>query len=216
MSEGTGPVPNRPAKRLLDLVVASVLLVLLAPVFLFALAAIGLDNLFVAKDRGGWFYRERRISRGREFDLLKFRVLRRAALAELRSRPGAYARQYERDESNLTWAGRALKRAYLDELPQLFAVLRGQMSLVGPRPWPIAMVEDQLANGLDYRNKVPAGWTGPAQVLKDSTGKANATALDLAYVEACRTMSSLRLVRYDIGLLSSSLATMLRGRGLRY
>ena len=129
---------------------------------------------------------------------------------------GAYARQYERDESNLTWAGRVLKRAYLDELPQLIAVLRGQMSLVGPRPWPVAMVEEQLAEGLDYRTKVPAGWTGPAQVLKDSSGKANATALDLAYVEACRTMSPLRLLRYDVGLLSSSLATMLRGRGLRY
>ena len=216
MSEDTRPIPNRPAKRALDVVLASLLLVLLAPVFLFALAVLGLDNLFVPGDRGGWFYRERRISRGREFDLPKFRVLRRTALAELRSSPGAYARQYERDECNLTRAGRVLKRAYLDELPQLFAVLRGQMSLVGPRPWPVAMVEDQLSHGLDYRNEVPAGWTGPAQVLKDSTGKANATALDLAYVEACRTMSPLRLVRYDMSLLASSLATMLRGRGLRY
>ena len=55
---------------------------------LVAVLLMGLDMLFVRRDRGPWFYRERRISRGREFDVLKFRVLRTSALADLAGNPG--------------------------------------------------------------------------------------------------------------------------------
>jgi lipopolysaccharide/colanic/teichoic acid biosynthesis glycosyltransferase len=175
-----------------------------------------LDKLLVREDRGSWLYREPRISQGRRFDLLKFRVLREDALEHLRGSEGAYARLYEREEANLTRAGRVLKRMYLDELPQLLNVLRGDMSLVGPRPWPLAMVERQVAEGFSYRNEIVAGWTGPAQVSKDSPKRRQATQFDLEYVEACRTLSAPRLVRYDLGLLAASVRTMLRGRGLRY
>ena len=150
--------------------VAAVLVVALSPVFLVALVLIGLDQLFVPDDRGRWLYRERRISRGREFDVLKFRVLREAVLAEIAS-SGRFARLYEADVANLTRAGRIIKPIYADELPQVFNILRGDISLVGPRPWPIAMVEEQVAKGLDYRLHVIAGWTGPAQVRKDSKAK---------------------------------------------
>ena len=77
------------------------------------------------RDRGPWLYRERRISRGREFDLLKFRTLRRDVLARMDSE--SHARMHEADEANLTWAGRRLlKPWYLDELPQIWNVLRGR------------------------------------------------------------------------------------------
>ncbi len=80
---------------------------------------------------------------------------------------------HEADEANLTWAGRRLlKPWYLDELPQLWNVLRGDMSLVGPRPWPPSMVANQVAKGLTYRNEFVAGWTGPAQVQKGVTESA--------------------------------------------
>jgi lipopolysaccharide/colanic/teichoic acid biosynthesis glycosyltransferase len=210
------PVPARVSKRVLDVVLASMLLILLSPVFVFALLVLALDRLLVRADRGSWLYSERRISRGRTFDLLKFRVLREPVLEELRGTKGTYARIFERDEANLTKAGRLLKRMYFDELPQLLNVLRGDMSLVGPRPWPVAMVENQVVQGYVYRNHVLAGWTGPAQVSKDSPKRSQATEFDLKYVEACRTMSAGRLLRYDLKLLAESVATMLRGRGLKY
>src|SRR5207237_575345 len=150
------------------------LLVVATPVLLIVLLAVGLDMLLVPRDRGRWFYRERRISRGREFDVLKFRVLKESVLDELARRSDTYARRYEKDEANLTRAGRILKRMYADELPQLFNVLRGDISLVGPRPWPVPMVEQQVAEGHDYRLHVVAGWTGPAQVRKDSGAKKHA------------------------------------------
>ena len=202
-------------KLILDKVVSAMLLVLLAPVFAVVLVAVAADMLLRRADRGPLLYRERRISRGREFDLLKFRTLRLAVLDEMPG--GSHARLHEADETNLTWAGRrVLKPWYLDELPQLWNVLRGDMSLVGPRPWPPSMVADQVARGLTYRNEFVAGWTGPAQVSKGVTQPAGYAALDLEYVDLCRMSSGLRIVRRDLSLLWRTLVVMAKGEGLRF
>ena len=174
------------------------------------------DIVFVARDRGGFLYRERRVSRGQEFDLLKFRTLQRSALST-QAEGEAHARLLEAAPANLTWAGRrVLKPWYLDELPQLINVLKGDMSLVGPRPWPPSMVAKQVSDGLDYRNLITAGWTGPAQVRKDVTEPSGYTELDLAYVDACRSWGAARLLRYDLGMLWQTVKLMARGEGLRF
>ena len=208
----TYPVP----KLILDKTLSATLLVVLSPVFGFLFAAIGVDMLMRPRDRGPWLYRERRISRGREFDLLKFRTLLRE-VAERIDPAESHARMHEADEANLTWAGRhLLKPRYLDELPQLWNVFRGDMSLVGPRPWPPSMVETQVALGFTYRNEFVAGWTGPTQVRKGVTAPEGYVALDLAYVEACQTQRGLRLVVTDFGILFNTANVMVRGEGLQY
>jgi lipopolysaccharide/colanic/teichoic acid biosynthesis glycosyltransferase len=205
-----------PAKRALDRGVSIVLVVLLSPVFALALGAMAWGSLRHPRDRGPFLYRERRVSRGHEFDLLKFRTLRRDVL-RANADGEAHARLLEADEANLTWAGRAvLKPWYLDELPQLLNVLRGEMSLVGPRPWPPSMVARQVEKGLDYRLRVPAGWTGPAQVQKGITEPAGYSALDLAYVEACARSSGLGVVARDLRILWRTLKVLARGEGLQY
>jgi lipopolysaccharide/colanic/teichoic acid biosynthesis glycosyltransferase len=202
------------AKRLLDLSCATLLLLALTPVLVVVLSALALDLLIVPRDRGGFLYREARISRGRTFSLLKFRTLRDDVLAEMR-RTGSHARLYEADPANLTWAGHhVLKPWYLDELPQLLNVLRGDISLVGPRPWPPEMVERQVAEGLTYRNEVRAGLTGPAQVTK-GTGLRFAD-LDLRYVDKMRRLRGLALVRYDLRILWATVRVIVRGEGLSY
>ena len=192
------------------------LLLVLAPVFAIVLLVMAVDFVLRPSDRGPWLYRERRISRGREFDLLKFRALRQDVL-QAGEGAEAHARLLESDVANLTWAGRrVLKPWYLDELPQLFNVLRGDMSLVGPRPWPPSMVANQVAKGFTYRNEVRAGWTGPAQVQKGITESAGYTELDLAYVEACRTRSGLGIVLLDLRILGQTVKVIARGEGLQY
>ena len=210
------PVPYPLAKKVTDKGVSSLLLIALSPVFAVAYVAIGIDGVLCPRDRGPWLYRERRISRGREFELLKFRTLRLVAL-ERQRHDEAHARLLENDRENLTWAGRRiLKPWYLDELPQLFNVLRGDMSLVGPRPWPPSMVRDQVAAGLDYRNRVLPGWTGPVQVQKGVVEPAGYTNLDLAYVDTTRRSSGLALARYDLGILWRTVKVLARGEGLTY
>ena len=173
------------------------------------LGAIGLDMLRCPRDRGPLFYREPRVSAGRPFGLLKFRTVRRDVLAHA----NGHVRPYEADVANLTWAGRrVLKPVYLDELPQLVNVLRGDMSLVGPRPWPDELVERQVARGVEYRLRVPAGWTGAAQVSKGLDVQFEQ--LDLDYVALLENGSAWDVVRRDLGLLGNTVRTMLRGEGL--
>src|SRR5256886_4543581 len=202
------------AKRLLDVFCATLLLLVLTPILIVVVAAMAVDMLLVPRDRGGFLYREPRISLGRTFGLLKFRTLRNDVLADLR-RVGSHARLYEAEQNNLTWAGRRLlKPWYLDEIPQLLNVLRGDISLVGPRPWPLQMVEGQRAEGLTYRDQLTAGLTGPAQVSKGS-GRRFAD-LDLVYLERIRTLSSWGVVRYDLEILLRTIGVIARGQGLSY
>jgi lipopolysaccharide/colanic/teichoic acid biosynthesis glycosyltransferase len=201
-------------KRASDVVLAGALLAAAVPAAAIAAGAMAADMLVCRRDRGRFLYRERRVSRGREFDLLKLRTVRKDALARMEE-PGGHARVLEADPSNLTWAGRrVLKPWYLDELPQLVNVLRGEMSLVGPRPWPPSLVARQVARGLDYRLRVPAGWTGPAQVSKGTD--ASFEQLDLDYVERCESATALEILRVDLGILRRTVRTLLRGEGLRY
>ena len=216
MPTGIEPAVRLPrTKRVEDVVVAAGLLVAAVPVAVVAVAAMAADMLFCPRDRGRFLYRERRVSRGREFELLKLRTLRVEALERM-DEPGGHARILEADPSNLTWAGRhVLKPWYLDELPQLVNILRGDMSLVGPRPWPPSLVARQVERGVAYRLRVPAGWTGPAQVAKGTD--ASFESLDLEYVDRLGgDGGGTALVRYDLGVLRRTVATLLRGEGLRY
>ena len=89
------------------------------------------------------------------------------------------------------------------------------MSLVGPRPWPLAMVREQVTAGDDYRSgRGRLDW--PGQVQKGRPDPAENADLDLAYVDACRTWSAWRLARYDLGILWQTIGTLRRGEGLRY
>ena len=190
------------------------LLALLSPLIVALLAAMAVNMTVSPADRGGFLYREPRVSRGRLFGLLKFRTLKRDVLDQMRGADG-HARLYEADPDNLTWTGRRLlKPWYLDEVPQLLNVLRGDMSLVGPRPWPPEMVRRRLAEGRDYRNRIPAGLTGPAQVTK---GEATLFEdLDVLYLERWSTLSSWALVRYDLQILWRTVVVIARGEGLNF
>lgn len=189
------------AKRLLDIAVAVPLLVLALP--LFVLVFVGY--------RGRPFYREARVSRGRTFGLLKFRTLR----ADVLARADGHARPLEADPDNLTWLGRhVLKPWYLDEVPQFWNVLCGDFSLVGPRPWPPRLVERQRAEGLTYRDEVPAGLTGLAQLSKGSEHRY--ADLDLQYVARVAELGGWGLVRYDLEILARTLRVIARGQGLSY
>jgi lipopolysaccharide/colanic/teichoic acid biosynthesis glycosyltransferase len=170
-------------------------LTLLSPLLVAVLAAMAVGMVLVRADRGPFLQTELRISRGRRFGLLKFRSAR--------------------PDGALTWAGRRfLRRWYLDELPQLVNVLKGDISLVGPRPWPPEMVERQVAAGRDYRNRVQAGLTGAAQVTKGLDTRYEE--LDLEYVERAQALSGWAVVRYDLEILRRTFGVIARGEGLTY
>jgi len=139
-------------KRALDLAGASLALLLASPLLFLAALAISLD------DRGPVLYRQRRVGRdGKEFDLLKLRTMVVGAEAQ-----GAGWAVNEGDP-RITRAGRVLRRLSLDELPQLWNVVRGEMSLVGPRPT-LAYQVERYTPRQRRRLEVKPGITGWAQV----------------------------------------------------
>lgn len=156
------PRSSRFLKRAMDVVGAGLLLVLAAPVIVLAAIAIKLDS------RGPVFFRQTRIGRsGRRFQLLKLRTMvadaerQRAALLARSKDPGWLLLDHD---PRITRVGRFLRRSSIDELPQLWNVMRGEMSLVGPRP----IVEDEDRQLLGWRRTridLTPGITGLWQVL---------------------------------------------------
>jgi exopolysaccharide biosynthesis polyprenyl glycosylphosphotransferase len=163
---GFGLSPSsRLLKRTFDLLVGSVMLVLLSPLLLLIALGIKLSS------PGPVLFRQTRVGRhGREFQMLKFRTMVRGAderKHELTALNEAAPMFKIADDPRTTPLGRFLRRRSLDELPQLLNVLRGDMSLVGPRP--LVTEEDRLFSGWERRRyHVAPGVTGPWQILGSS------------------------------------------------
>src|SRR5712691_8807432 len=107
MEDLTPNVPPLALKRFTDAAIATVLAVLALPLTVTVLVAMAADMLVFPSDRGGFLYRERRLTQGREFDLLKLRTLRQDVLRRICA-PGDHARIHEADAANLTWSGRRI------------------------------------------------------------------------------------------------------------
>ena len=146
--------PERLAKRAGDIALASLALILLSPLMLLSALAIKLDSA------GPAIFRQRRIGfDGQAFSIYKFRTMR---VME----DGPQIAQTRRGDPRVTRIGRLLRQSSIDELPQLFNVLKGDMALVGPRPHAIAH-DDQyraLISSYAFRHHVKPGITGWAQV----------------------------------------------------
>jgi sugar transferase (PEP-CTERM system associated) len=190
-------------KRLFDVVFASLLIVVSAPIMLLAALLIKLDS------RGPVLYRQERVGlNGGTFMVAKFRSMRTDAEGDGKPRWATT------DDDRVTRVGRVIRKLRIDELPQLFNVLRGEMSLVGPRPERPYFV-DQLTRDIPYfavRHSVKPGVTGWAQVryqygatVEDSQEKLQ---YDLYYVKN----HSLFL---DLVVLFETVGVVLTGKGAR-
>ena len=173
---GTGRI----AKRLFDVVLASVALVVLAPL-------LGVVALLIRRDSaGGVLYRQERVGRhGEPFSLLKFRSMVEDADARRADLTAGMAKGLFKltDDPRITRVGRVLRRYSLDELPQLVNVVRGEMSLVGPRPALPSEVSEYDRREL-RRLAVTPGLSGLWQVSgRSDLDWADGIRLDLYYVE---------------------------------
>ena len=175
---------QRIAKRALDIFVAGVGLVLASPVMLIAAIAIKIG------DGGPVFFRQDRMTdHGKIFKLIKFRSMKVGA--EKLNMSAAEA------DERITPVGDVLRRYRLDELPQLFNVLHGEMAIVGPRPEMLPNVEKYKKElpSFTYRERVKAGLTGYAQIEgKYNTSPKDKLMLDLMYIESFSLWLDVKLI----------------------
>ncbi|MHB9022826.1 MAG: sugar transferase [Armatimonadota bacterium] len=184
---------------MLDLCGATMLLVVTLPLWFVVACAV------LIAQGAPVLYRQQRVGRGgRPFTLLKFRTMRDGPPARLTDRPVARTSEAHR----VTPLGRLLRRTALDELPQLLNVLRGEMSLVGPRPlpeddlehrgWLMEVGETERARRLEWherRHQVPPGLTGLWQISSPPAEDFdNWITCDLEYVDSCSLFLDLRIL----------------------
>ncbi|MEA2452244.1 MAG: hypothetical protein QOG04_954 [Actinomycetota bacterium] len=201
---------RRRGKELREQALTVLMLIPAAPVLAACALGIKLEGLINRRARGPVFFLEDRVSRGNVFKLVKFRTLDAEAIAALGPGP-THIKSLER-EGHLTRMGRFMHRWYLDELPQLFNIVRGDMYLIGTRPWPIELYEAEMARGITRKRDLPAGLVGPVQSRKGSGD--DGLELDLAYWDAFTTYPGWKLLLLDLRILLRSAKVQLEHKGL--
>lgn len=195
------PEWERKIKRLMDIVISTVILTVFSPLWLLIALAIKIDS------KGPVLYKQKRVGKdGKEFTIYKFRSM----IHEAESMTGP--RWAEREDARITRIGRLIRPARLDEAPQFLNVLKGEMSLIGPRPERPYFVE-KFKHQIPFyscRLKVQPGITGWAQIkgAYDTSFENVKTKLqyDLFYLE---NMS----LRMDLKILLNTIYVMLMGKG---
>lgn len=162
------------AKRSMDIIISFLMLVVASPIMLLIAICIKLQ------DGGSVIYRQTRLTLdGREFHIYKFRSM-------CMDSEQSGARLAQKNDGRITPLGKIIRNLHFDEFPQLFNVLKGEMSLVGPRPErpEIAAEYRKVIPEFDFRLKVKAGLTGYAQIYgKYNTTPQDKLRLDLFYIE---------------------------------
>jgi exopolysaccharide biosynthesis polyprenyl glycosylphosphotransferase len=185
-------------KRAFDLVGSSLILLAVAPLMALIALAIRVDS------RGSVFFRQTRVGRdGKHFDIIKFRSMdadaeaRKQGLRDLNQAGDGLFKIV--DDPRITRIGHLLRRTSLDELPQLLNVVKGEMSLVGPRP--LVVDEDALVHGLDRsRLHLTPGMTGPWQVLGSTrVPMSEMVAIDYLYVASWTLWTDVKILVRTVG-----------------
>ncbi len=198
--KGTGLTPaQRVAKRAMDLVVGGILMI---PGSIFMLVVAAARTL---EDGGPVFYKQKRMTKyGREFEILKFRSM----VVDAEKYAGAVLATG--DDPRITKVGKIIRPCRVDELPQILNILKGDMSIVGPRP-ERKVIADEYCKEIPefaYRLKVKGGLTGYAQIYgKYNTSAYDKLRLDLMYIENYSMLLDIKLIILTIRILFSKEST---------
>lgn len=193
------PIETRALKRLFDIVISGAALIILSPIMLIV-------TILVKSDGGPAFYKQKRLTKDNKvFEIIKFRSMR--VDAEKLSGPVLSAGE---NDPRITKVGKFIRACRLDELPQLINILKGDMSIVGPRPErpEIAAKIQETMPEFQLRTQVKAGLTGYAQVY----GKYNTTfydklLMDLMYIAKPSIMEDLLIILATVKILFSKEST---------
>lgn len=172
-------------KRIFDIVLSSLALIIVSPLMLVVAVAVKLQ------DKGPVFYKqERTTERGRTFNVLKFRTM----IVDAEKNGAVLA---SKNDMRITKVGDFLRKTRIDELPQLINIIKGEMSIVGPRPERKAIAREYEKDlpEFSYRLRVKAGLTGLAQIMgKYNTTPKDKLVLDLMYIEKYSFILDLRII----------------------
>jgi len=200
-------------KYILDRFLVLLFVILLWPLMFLIWFAIHLEDLLCGNGFPSAFFTEVRVSAGKKFRIFKFRIFRPAFLngehEKRKDNEEFYVKRLEHEKGAVSSVGRILRDFYLDELPQIFNILAGQMTLVGPRPLPL---NDPKRLEFFADKGLRSGLTGIHQINKGS--KRTHFELDKEYYDESQKRGPIQLILYDFSILFRTLFKVGKGEGL--
>ena len=208
------PLKERPCKLIFDKIFSLVIIILASPLFLLIFIAYFAEDIIDPQNRGPIFMPYTASNCGKKFRKCKFRVAKGTLFKQKAVIKGDY-REYPSEyvKKNLTPIGKFLKDYYLDELPQIFNILKGDMSFVGPRPLAWHHYLRDAKQGNVARKVLKAGLFSYSHTRKGTPDFARPE-LDYDYIEEYMKLSALSLLWVDIKIIARGIKMILEGKGL--
>ncbi|MCB1724524.1 MAG: sugar transferase [Gammaproteobacteria bacterium] len=207
------PLPTRWAKVLFDKLVASLMLIISAPILLLLKVAYVIEGWLLPDNAGPMFFYYNAVSAGRVFPKYKIRLIKTKYIEPEGARRHdwiAYSAEWTPDSR--THVGSFVKKFYLDELPQFWSVLKGDMSIVGPRPLSVLHYERDKAQGNVTRFLLRGGLLGLGHINKGTPEMGNPV-YEYEYVNEYLNRSSLGLLMLDLWVIWRGLTVIVKGGG---
>ena len=208
------PLQPRFPKIVFDKVVALVFLLVSLPVMLAIKIAYVIEGLILPENRGPMFFSYNAISQGKVIPKYKIRLIKTKYIDPEGAKRGdwhAYSAEWSPDSR--THTGHFVKKFYLDEIPQFFSILKGDMSLVGPRPLAVHHYERDLKQGNVTRFLLKGGLLGLGHVMKGTPEMGNPV-YEYEYADQYLRRSALGLLWLDLTIIARGLKIVLKGKGL--
>jgi lipopolysaccharide/colanic/teichoic acid biosynthesis glycosyltransferase len=208
------PLDDRFLKLVFDKVAAALLLFAFAPILLLLKIAYAIEGWLIPENKGPMFFSYNAISAGRIFPKYKIRLIKMKYIDQEGAKRGdwhAYSAEWSRDTR--THVGHFVKKYYLDELPQFYSILRGDMSIVGPRPLAVHHYERDRQQGNVTRFLIKGGLLGLGHVMKGTPQMGNPV-YEYEYIDKYLKLSSFSLLWLDLKIIGRGIKVVLQGKGL--
>lgn len=208
------PLPMRWSKTLFDKSLALFFLVFACPVLVLIKIAYVIEGLLIPENSGPIFFSYNAVSQGRVIPKYKIRLIKTRFIDPVGAARGDWhAFSAEWSEESRTYVGHFVKKFYLDELPQFYSILKGDMSIVGPRPLAVHHYERDRAQGNVTRYLLKGGLLGLGHIMKGTPEMGNPI-YEYEYADRYLNLSSMQLLWLDISIITRGIRVILQGKGL--
>jgi lipopolysaccharide/colanic/teichoic acid biosynthesis glycosyltransferase len=208
------PIRTPLLKVLFDIILASFILLACLPIIVLLFLAYKIEGLILPENKGPLFFYYNAVSKGKIFKKYKIRLIKEKYIdKELQAKGDWHAYSQEWTPESRTYVGRFVKKFYLDEIPQFWCVLKGDMSIVGPRPLAVHHYERDLEQGNVTRFLIKGGLLGLGHINKGTPEMGNPI-YEYEYIYRYIHKSSISLLILDLKIIWKGIIVILKGKGL--